>query len=274
MYQLRALLEGYAARRAATRVDRRSSSRSCARAATASTRCVGGDDVRDARRGEPLLPRHDPRRPPASERLAGMVRQVIELPLVYKSYVWYSPDQASDLAPLPPPAREGARARATPSGPSSSCRSTSSRPATCSSQHMIDGHRRDRHRRSLSGGRRVSSGRETRTAGPLAGLRVIELGTLLAGPFTGPPARRLGRRDHQGRGAGQARPDPRVGQGALPGPLALVAGAVAQQEVHHAQPPRGARAGAAARARRARRRRDRELPPGHARALEPRPRAL
>ena len=27
-------------------------------------------------------------------RLAGMVRQVVELPLVYKSYVWYSPEQA------------------------------------------------------------------------------------------------------------------------------------------------------------------------------------
>jgi DNA-binding GntR family transcriptional regulator len=28
-----------------------------------------------------------------SARLAGMVRRVIELPLVYKSYIWYSPDQ-------------------------------------------------------------------------------------------------------------------------------------------------------------------------------------
>ena len=28
-----------------------------------------------------------------SARLAGMVRKVIELPLVYKSYIWYSPDQ-------------------------------------------------------------------------------------------------------------------------------------------------------------------------------------
>jgi DNA-binding GntR family transcriptional regulator len=28
-----------------------------------------------------------------SNRLAGMVRRVIELPLVYKSYIWYSPDQ-------------------------------------------------------------------------------------------------------------------------------------------------------------------------------------
>jgi DNA-binding GntR family transcriptional regulator len=28
-----------------------------------------------------------------SARLASMVRRVIELPLVYKSYIWYSPDQ-------------------------------------------------------------------------------------------------------------------------------------------------------------------------------------
>jgi DNA-binding GntR family transcriptional regulator len=28
-----------------------------------------------------------------SSRLAAMVRRVIELPLVYRSYIWYSPDQ-------------------------------------------------------------------------------------------------------------------------------------------------------------------------------------
>ena len=28
-----------------------------------------------------------------SARLASMVRRVIQLPLVYKSYIWYSPDQ-------------------------------------------------------------------------------------------------------------------------------------------------------------------------------------
>jgi DNA-binding GntR family transcriptional regulator len=28
-----------------------------------------------------------------SARVAGMVRKVIELPLVYKSYIWYSPEQ-------------------------------------------------------------------------------------------------------------------------------------------------------------------------------------
>ena len=30
-----------------------------------------------------------------SERLAGMVRQVIATPLTYKSYIWYSPEQAT-----------------------------------------------------------------------------------------------------------------------------------------------------------------------------------
>ena len=90
--------------------------------------------------------------------------------------------------------------------------------------------------------------RETEGPGPLAGVRVVELGMLLAGPFTGPPARRHGRRDHQGRAAGPARSAPRVGQGALRGPLALVAGAVAQQEVRDAEPSAGGGAAAAARA--------------------------
>ena len=93
-------------------------------------------------------------------------------------------------------------------------------------------------------------------------------------PVRRPPARRHGRRDDQGRGARKARPAARLGQGALRGALALVAGAVAQQEVHHAQPPRasGARSSCSSSSSSA----DvahRELPPGHARALEPRLRA-
>ena len=31
----------------------------------------------------------------ASERLTGMVHQVVVLPLVYKSYIWYSPEQTA-----------------------------------------------------------------------------------------------------------------------------------------------------------------------------------
>ena len=61
---------------------------------------------------------------------------------------------------------------------------------------------------------------------------------LLAGPFAGRLLGRHGRRDHQGRAARPARSDARVGQGALRGPLAVVAGAVAQQEVRDAQPAR------------------------------------
>ena len=82
----------------------------------------------------------------------------------------------------------------------------------------------------------------------------------------GAAARRHGRRGHQGRGARPAGSDPRVGKGALRGTLALVAGAVAQQEVRHAQPPGGEGPGAAARARQAGRRPDRELPAGDARS--------
>ena len=109
--------------------------------------------------------------------------------------------------------------------------------------------------------------------GPLAGIRVIELGTLLAGPFTGRLLGDLGAEIIKVEAPGKPDPIRELGQGALPGPLALVAGAVAQQEVHHAQPPRGKGAGAAAAARRAGRRRDRELPAWYARALEPRLRA-
>ena len=74
--------------------------------------------------------------------------------------------------------------------------------------------------------------------GPLAGIRVIELGTLLAGPFTGRLLGDLGAEIIKVEAPGQPDPIRELGQGALQGSLALVAGAVAQQEVHHAQPPR------------------------------------
>jgi DNA-binding GntR family transcriptional regulator len=93
MYELRALLEGNAARRAATRIDADSLQRlheSCARF----QKLVGGSDLNrlvaeNALFHETILAAAD------SDRLAGMVRQVIALPLVYKSYIWYSPEQAT-----------------------------------------------------------------------------------------------------------------------------------------------------------------------------------
>ena len=93
MYDLRAVLESHAARRAATRVNAEQLEglrASCDRFAT----LVGGDDLPAlvAENGffhDTILAAAD------SERLSGMVRQVVALPLVYKSYVWYSPAQAS-----------------------------------------------------------------------------------------------------------------------------------------------------------------------------------
>jgi DNA-binding GntR family transcriptional regulator len=92
LYQLRAVLEGYATRRAATRL---------------SDEAIGGlrescerfDGLLDAPTDMTELVRenlvfHQTILDNAgSARLASMVRQVIELPLVYRSYVWYSPAQ-------------------------------------------------------------------------------------------------------------------------------------------------------------------------------------
>jgi DNA-binding GntR family transcriptional regulator len=90
LYQLRALLEGYAARRAAGRITPE-------QIATLSASCdrfdaIEDDDVRELVR-ENLLFHNTIVEAAGSERTAIMVRQVIELPLVYKSYIWYSPDQ-------------------------------------------------------------------------------------------------------------------------------------------------------------------------------------
>ena len=93
MYDLRAVLEGHAARRAATRVTTEQLDElraSCDRF----SRLLGGDDL-PALVTENNLFHQVILGAARSERLAGMVRQVIALPLVYKSYVWYSPAQAS-----------------------------------------------------------------------------------------------------------------------------------------------------------------------------------
>ena len=91
LYQLRALLEGYAARRAATRITNDALEElraSCERFAV----LVDAGELREIVRENGLF--HDTILEAAdSQRLRGMVRKVVELPLVYKSYIWYSPDQ-------------------------------------------------------------------------------------------------------------------------------------------------------------------------------------
>jgi DNA-binding GntR family transcriptional regulator len=93
MYELRALLEGLAAGRAAARVteahldDLRAS---CSRF----ERLVGGSDLMALVKENAFF--HETILGAAgSERLTGMVRQVVAMPLTYKSYIWYSPTQVA-----------------------------------------------------------------------------------------------------------------------------------------------------------------------------------
>lgn len=90
LYQLRALLEGYAARRAAGHIlDEH--------LADLWASCERFDELDDGNIAELVRENlffHQTILDVASTpRTASMVRNVIELPLVYKSYVWYSPDQ-------------------------------------------------------------------------------------------------------------------------------------------------------------------------------------
>jgi DNA-binding GntR family transcriptional regulator len=90
LYQLRALLEGYAARKAASRATDDLVRRlwvSCDR-----FEHVPEGDVR-ALVKENLVFHNAILEAAGSARVAAMVRKVIELPLVYKSYIWYSPEQ-------------------------------------------------------------------------------------------------------------------------------------------------------------------------------------
>ncbi|HEX2044268.1 MAG TPA: GntR family transcriptional regulator, partial [Gaiellaceae bacterium] len=91
MYQLRAVLEGYAARRAATRIsadDVVCLEESCARF----DRLRAADDLRDLVK-ENLFFHNVILDAAGSDRLTPLVRKVIEIPLVYKSFYWYSPEQ-------------------------------------------------------------------------------------------------------------------------------------------------------------------------------------
>lgn len=92
LYQLRALLEGYAARLAATRLsgDTIAALRdSCTRFEA----LVGDEADMSALVKENLFFHQTILDGAGSARLNAMVRQVIELPLVYRSYIWYSRGQ-------------------------------------------------------------------------------------------------------------------------------------------------------------------------------------
>ncbi len=93
MYELRELLEGHAARRAAERVldgELVALRASCARFST----LVQGRDVR-ALVAENSVFHQAILVAAGSDRLTSMLREVVSLPLVYRSYVWYSPEQAA-----------------------------------------------------------------------------------------------------------------------------------------------------------------------------------
>ena len=90
LYELRALLEGHAAYRAAERVtdtEIEEVRASCTRFAA-----VSPDDLAGLVR-ENLVFHHAILEIAGSARLASMVGKVIRLPLVYNSYRWYSPEQ-------------------------------------------------------------------------------------------------------------------------------------------------------------------------------------
>jgi DNA-binding GntR family transcriptional regulator len=90
LYDLRALLEGHAARRAAERISEPEIG--FLRAGCDRFAAVAADDVNGLVR-ENLLFHNAILDAAGSARLASMVRKVIKLPLVYNSYRWYSPEQ-------------------------------------------------------------------------------------------------------------------------------------------------------------------------------------
>src|SRR3954468_1534576 len=93
MYRLRALLEGYAARRAAERMTPEVLEQlraSCRRFERLAGR--RGASIRDLAR-ENMIFHECVLLAAGDERLADMVRSVIHLPLVYRAYVWFTDDE-------------------------------------------------------------------------------------------------------------------------------------------------------------------------------------
>jgi DNA-binding GntR family transcriptional regulator len=91
MYQLRAVLEGYAARRAASRIRPEELRRLDDSSERFGRLCEDGEIV-DLMR-ENLVFHTTVLEAARSPRLADVLRSVIEIPLVYRSFFWYSPEQ-------------------------------------------------------------------------------------------------------------------------------------------------------------------------------------
>jgi DNA-binding GntR family transcriptional regulator len=91
MYQLRAVLEGYAARRAATRIENEELALLEASNQRFAAVCEDGEIV-DLMR-ENIVFHSIVLDAARSPQLTDMVRTVIELPLVYRSFFWYSPEE-------------------------------------------------------------------------------------------------------------------------------------------------------------------------------------
>lgn len=96
VYELRAVLEGHAARRAAARITPEALLElrgSCERFELIVADAGAPDRVTELVNENALF--HEMILDACgSHRLSGMVRQLILTPLVYKSYIWYSPEQA------------------------------------------------------------------------------------------------------------------------------------------------------------------------------------
>jgi DNA-binding GntR family transcriptional regulator len=91
LYELRALLEGHAARLAASKLDEAGVIElraSCTRFEALGPNADIAELVAENTRFHRLVVDIS-----ASSLLTGMVQQVVKMPLVYKTYVWYSPDQ-------------------------------------------------------------------------------------------------------------------------------------------------------------------------------------
>jgi len=92
LYQMRALLEGHATKRAASRLAEQEIA--SLRASCGRFEALLGSETNLRELVEENMTFHATILDGAgSARLAAMVRNVIKLPLVYRSYIWYSPEQ-------------------------------------------------------------------------------------------------------------------------------------------------------------------------------------